>query len=48
METYYSTSFLIYTHVKYRWIHQILGEKIPQLDIFCNQVKPPVTEMGYT
>ena len=28
--------------------HQIIGEIMPLQDPMCQQVKPPVVEMGYT
>lgn len=37
----------IYNQKKPKWNHQIIGEEMLQLDIFCHQVRPLVPEMGY-
>lgn len=41
MENYYYGSILNHIHIwnKFKWSHQIIEETIPQVDIFCHQMK---------
>lgn len=49
MKTCYCRSFLEYKYIQRESTgsHFTVGKTMPQLDILCHQIKPPVPEIGY-